>query len=74
MKVGDLVRVQGSGRINKILGIVLSEPYRYFEEQPYWNEPHDFIVVDVRFFGRSGLKEKAHQYTIDQLEVVSESR
>ena len=73
MKVGDLVRVQGSGRINKILGIVLSEPYRYFEEQPYWNEPHDFIVVDVRFFGQAGLKEKV-QHAIDQLEVVSEKR
>ena len=74
MKVGDLVRVRGSGRITKMLAIVLSKPYRYFEDQPYWNKPLDFIVVDVRFFGRAGLKKEVHRYTIDQLEVVSEKR
>jgi len=73
MKVGDLVRIQGSGRVSKIIGIVLSEPYQY-NNKDFWSSTDGFIVVDVRFFGRHGLRDMTHQYTIDQLEVVSEKR
>jgi hypothetical protein len=73
MKVGDLVRIQCSGRASELIGIILSEPYEY-NEKDFWSSTDGFIVVDVRFFGRHGLRDMTHQYTPSQLEVVSESR
>jgi hypothetical protein len=67
VKVGDLIRLKGSKRVRKVMGIVLSEPYN-------WSSVDGLIVVDVRFFGKNGLTNITQQYTIDQLEVIGESR
>jgi hypothetical protein len=69
-----LSRVRAAGSIPETLWSIYHEkPYEY-NEKDFWSPTDGFIVVDVRFFGRHGLRDMTHQYTPSQLEVVSESR
>ena len=65
MKVGDLVRWHGDGR----LGIVMSE---VFDMRPNWKDEHRAIHVLTRHSHSN--KEGTWTWLLEDIEVISENR